>query len=134
MPIITPRDDDDAAELARTLLEAAGDEPDRVRTHSMGPRLSFEVDDELAAAVGRTPDQDAAQQGSQIGLADQGGGGIPGFEGTDQTLGQQAAAVSDPADTTDTGGHLEVPGTEESDANPDSDQDAGVDTSSRKKK
>ncbi|WP_298444670.1 hypothetical protein [Gordonia sp. (in: high G+C Gram-positive bacteria)] len=52
MPTIIPADDADSKRLAVALLEAAGDRPERVRTVSAGPRLAFEVDDDLAAAIG----------------------------------------------------------------------------------
>lgn len=56
---IQPRDSEDAAELARKLLDAAGDDQSRVKTSFQGAQLGFEVDDDLATAVGRTPDREA---------------------------------------------------------------------------
>ncbi|KXT55662.1 hypothetical protein ACK8HH_17130 [Gordonia sp. LUNF6] len=52
MPTIIPKDRADSQRLARALLDAAGDRPERVRTINPRGRLAFVVDDELAAAVG----------------------------------------------------------------------------------
>lgn len=52
----------DAARLAKDLLTAAGDNPSRVRTSTQGSRVAFEVDDDLARAVGRGPDEPAPEQ------------------------------------------------------------------------
>jgi hypothetical protein len=61
MPTIIPKDDADWHRLAKALLEAAGDQPERVRTINPRGRLAFVVDDDLAAAVGTgdyTPEAD----------------------------------------------------------------------------
>lgn len=52
MPTIIPADDADSKRLAVALLEAAGDRPERVQTITVGPRMAYVVDDDLAAAVG----------------------------------------------------------------------------------
>jgi hypothetical protein len=52
MPFIIPADHADLTELLPALLAAAGDDPGRVKTITSGPMLSFDVDDEIAAAVG----------------------------------------------------------------------------------
>lgn len=52
MPTILPADDTDSRRLARDLLAAAGDRPERVQTVTVGSRMAFEVDDDLAAAIG----------------------------------------------------------------------------------
>ena len=52
MPTIIPKDRADSQRLARELLAAAGDHPERVRTINPGGKLAFVVDDDLAAAVG----------------------------------------------------------------------------------
>lgn len=52
MPTIIPKDDADRGRLAARLLAAAGDRPERVRTVTGGGTLAFEVDDDLAAAIG----------------------------------------------------------------------------------
>ncbi len=57
--IINPENTADAQQLAKDLLAAAGDHPERVRTNTQGARLAFDVDDDLARAVGRTPDEQA---------------------------------------------------------------------------
>lgn len=55
--LITPKDQTDLIELGRTLLDAAGDDPTRVRTTFMGAQMGYEVDDDLARAIGRDPDE-----------------------------------------------------------------------------
>jgi hypothetical protein len=55
--IITPKDHADLVDLGKRLLDAAGDNPDRVRTSFMGATMSYDVDDDLARAIGRTPDE-----------------------------------------------------------------------------
>lgn len=52
MPTIIPKDREDSQRLARALLDAAGDQPERVQTITPGGNLAFLVDDDLAAAVG----------------------------------------------------------------------------------
>lgn len=52
MPTIIPRDDADSQRLARLMLDAAGDMPERVQTVTVGPRMAFVVDDDIAAEVG----------------------------------------------------------------------------------
>lgn len=63
MPTIVPKDSADSQRLARELLAAAGDRPERVRTVTAGGVLAFEVDDDLAAKVGTgdyTPEPEQA--------------------------------------------------------------------------
>lgn len=55
--IITPKDHDELVDLGKRLLEAAGNDPSRVKTSFQGPTMSYEVDDDLARAIGRTPDE-----------------------------------------------------------------------------
>ncbi len=55
--IITPKDHNDLVDLSKRLLDAAGNDPSRVRTTFQGPTMGFEVDDDLARAIGRTPDE-----------------------------------------------------------------------------
>ena len=45
--ILIPEDRDEAAKLARLLLDAAGDEPERVVIVSDGGRRAYSVDDDL---------------------------------------------------------------------------------------
>ena len=53
MPTIIPKDAEDAQRLARELLTAAGDQPERVRTNTRpNGGVVFLVDDDLAAEVG----------------------------------------------------------------------------------
>lgn len=52
MPTIIPKDAADRGRLAGALLAAAGDQPERVKITTAGPGFAFEVDDDLAAAVG----------------------------------------------------------------------------------
>lgn len=52
MPTIIPKDRADSQRLAKALLAAAGDHPERVRTINPHGRLAYLVDDDLAAAVG----------------------------------------------------------------------------------
>jgi len=52
MPFIIPADAAEHLELAVLLLAAAGDQPQRVRTITSGTHVGFDVDAELAAAIG----------------------------------------------------------------------------------
>lgn len=52
LKIVVPRDYDEFQDLARRLLAAAADEPQRVRTITSTPRLAFEVDEELLQEIG----------------------------------------------------------------------------------
>lgn len=52
MPTIIPKDDADSKRLARDLLGAAGDRPERVQTITVGQRMAYVVDDDLAAQIG----------------------------------------------------------------------------------
>lgn len=61
MPTIVPAPGQ-AAELARRLLDLAGDQPERVKTVTTGPAIAFDVDDDLAKKAtaprrGRPPKQ-----------------------------------------------------------------------------
>ncbi|MBF6298228.1 hypothetical protein IU459_11820 [Nocardia amamiensis] len=47
----------DAPQIARKLLEAAGDQPDRVQLVTGGKYLGFSVDDELARKAGFVIDE-----------------------------------------------------------------------------
>ncbi len=51
MPTIVP-EPGKGPEVARKLLEAAGDQPERVKTVTTGAGLAFDVDDDLAKAIG----------------------------------------------------------------------------------
>ncbi len=55
--IITPKDHDDLVDLTKRLLDAAGNDPSRVRTSFQGQTMGLEVDDDLARAIGRSPDE-----------------------------------------------------------------------------
>ncbi len=55
--IITPKDHSELVDLGKRLLDAAGDDPSRVRTSFQGSTMSYEIDDDLARAIGRTPDE-----------------------------------------------------------------------------
>lgn len=59
MPLINAKDAADARNLAGRLLAAAGGDTGRVRVRTHGGGRVFDVDDELAAAVGRAPDEAA---------------------------------------------------------------------------
>lgn len=50
MPTIVP-EPGKGPEVARKLLDAAGDHPERVKTVTTGAGLAFDVDDDLAKAV-----------------------------------------------------------------------------------
>lgn len=50
MPTIVP-EPGKGPEIARKLLEAAGDRPERVKIVTTGPSPAFDVDDELADAI-----------------------------------------------------------------------------------
>lgn len=57
MPTILTTDDNHARDVARRLLDAAGDQPDLVQTVTGGSRLAFDVPDEVAKAAGFVIDQ-----------------------------------------------------------------------------
>lgn len=52
LKIVVPADAAEFQDLARRLLDAAGDRPERIRTITSTPHLAFEVDEELLEAIG----------------------------------------------------------------------------------
>jgi hypothetical protein len=63
MPTIVPKDAADRERLRVALLEAAGDQPERVQYDTSGPALAFNVDDELVAAISGDDSADDDHQG-----------------------------------------------------------------------
>ena len=63
--ILIPEDRDEAAKLARLLLDAAGDEPERVTIVSDGGRRAYSVDDDIYDAAVDKVEADTAAADSE---------------------------------------------------------------------
>ena len=63
--ILIPEDRDEAAKLARLLLDAAGDEPERVAIVSDGGRRAYSVDDDLFDKAKDRADASAADSAAE---------------------------------------------------------------------
>ena len=68
--ILIPEDRDDAAKLARLLLDAAGDEPERVAIVSDGGRRAYAVDDDLFDKAQARADAAGAQDAAEASQDD----------------------------------------------------------------